>query len=101
MHEPAAPSGGQQNRWCGLQNDIHSPQTTVEEALTFSGSLRLGRWNSAAVIKSFVQEIMGIVELTPLAGALVGLPGAPPLTLSGPAALLAPVTAHCCNSHCL
>jgi len=57
------------------QNDIHSPQTTVEEALLFSGSLRLPRENDPTVIKSFVREIMDIVELTPLAGALVGLPG--------------------------
>ncbi len=61
-----------------MQNDIHSPQTTVEEALIFSASLRLLRENDAAVVKSFVKEIMQIVELTPLGGALVGLPGAPP-----------------------
>ncbi len=59
-----------------LQNDIHSPQTTVREALIFSASLRLTVDNlDKKTINAFVDEIMDIVELTPLKGALVGLPG--------------------------
>lgn len=64
------------NHVSALQNDIHSPQTTVREALTFSASLRLtGVKLDNRAIADFVDEIMGVVELTPLKGALVGLPG--------------------------
>ena len=57
------------------QNDIHSPATTIAEALLFSASLRLPGDLSKDKVKAFVDEIMEVVELTPLKNALVGLPG--------------------------
>ncbi|KDP34703.1 hypothetical protein JCGZ_10908 [Jatropha curcas] len=50
------------------QNDIHSPYVTVYESLLYSAWLRLAA-------DMFVEEVMELVELTPLKNALVGLPG--------------------------
>lgn len=57
------------------QNDIHSPHVTVHESLTFSAWLRLPREINAEMRKAFIEEVMELVELTPLREALVGLPG--------------------------
>ncbi|KAL0447513.1 UNVERIFIED_CONTAM: Pleiotropic drug resistance protein 1 [Sesamum latifolium] len=57
------------------QNDIHSPNVTVYESLVYSAWLRLPREVDAETRKMFVEEVMELVELTPLRGALVGLPG--------------------------
>ncbi|KAL5814771.1 hypothetical protein ACOSQ4_025412 [Xanthoceras sorbifolium] len=57
------------------QNDIHSPQVTVEESLRFSSSLRLPKEVSKDQRKEFVEEVMRLVELDTLRNALVGLPG--------------------------
>ncbi|KAL5742271.1 hypothetical protein ACOSP7_029003 [Xanthoceras sorbifolium] len=57
------------------QNDIHSPQVTVEESLWFSSSLRLPIGVSKYQRKEFVEEVMRLVELDTLKNALVGLPG--------------------------
>ncbi|XP_056687617.1 ABC transporter G family member 31 isoform X2 [Spinacia oleracea] len=57
------------------QNDIHSPQVTVEESLWFSCSLRLSKEISKETKKEFVDEVMRLVELDNLKHALVGLPG--------------------------
>ncbi|KAM1341583.1 hypothetical protein ACFX2F_006016 [Malus domestica] len=57
------------------QNDIHSPQVTVEESLLFSSSLRLPKEVSKEKRLEFVEEVMRLVELDPLRHALVGLPG--------------------------
>ncbi|XP_021716119.1 ABC transporter G family member 31-like [Chenopodium quinoa] len=57
------------------QNDIHSPQVTVEESLWFSSSLRLPKEISKETKKEFVEEVMRLVELDNLKHALVGLPG--------------------------
>jgi len=57
------------------QNDIHSPQATVHEALWFSARLRLGPEVNNADCARFISEVMALVELTPLTNALVGLPG--------------------------
>ncbi|KAK2641153.1 hypothetical protein Ddye_022916 [Dipteronia dyeriana] len=57
------------------QNDIHSPQVTVEESLWFSSSLRLPKEVSKDQRKEFVEEVMRLVELDILRHALVGLPG--------------------------
>ncbi|CAH2060101.1 unnamed protein product [Thlaspi arvense] len=57
------------------QNDIHSPQVTVEESLWFSASLRLPKDISKEQKKEFVEEVMRLVELDSLRYALVGLPG--------------------------
>ncbi|KAL5750507.1 hypothetical protein ACOSP7_025110 [Xanthoceras sorbifolium] len=57
------------------QNDIHSPQVTVEESLWFSSSLRLPKEVNKGQRKEFVEEVMRLVELDTLRNALVGLPG--------------------------
>ncbi|KAK9279099.1 hypothetical protein L1049_012774 [Liquidambar formosana] len=62
------------------QNDIHSPQVTVEESLQFSSSLRLPKEVSKEKKQEFVKEVMRLVELDTLRHALVGLPGSTGLT---------------------
>ncbi|GAB4850133.1 transcription factor [Ancistrocladus abbreviatus] len=57
------------------QNDIHSPHVTVHEALLYSAWLRLSPDVDDETRKMFVEEVMELVELTPLRGAIVGLPG--------------------------
>ncbi|KAE8039264.1 hypothetical protein FH972_011692 [Carpinus fangiana] len=57
------------------QNDIHSPQVTVEESLQFSSSLRLPKEVNKEKRHEFVEEVMRLVELDNLRHALVGLPG--------------------------
>ncbi|XP_042431162.1 ABC transporter G family member 39-like [Zingiber officinale] len=57
------------------QNDIHSPHVTVYESLLYSAWLRLSPEVDAETRKMFIEEVMGLVELTSLRGALVGLPG--------------------------
>ncbi|GAA0170679.1 ATP-binding cassette [Lithospermum erythrorhizon] len=57
------------------QNDIHSPHVTVYESLVYSSWLQLPSEVDYATRKMFVDEVMELVELTPLRGALVGLPG--------------------------
>ncbi|GAA0169238.1 ATP-binding cassette [Lithospermum erythrorhizon] len=54
------------------QNDIHSPHVTVYESLVYSAWLQLPSEVDYATSMLFVDEVM---ELTPLRGALVGLPG--------------------------
>ncbi|KAK3003971.1 hypothetical protein RJ639_019567 [Escallonia herrerae] len=57
------------------QNDVHSPCLTVHESLLFSAWLRLPSHVDSKTQKDFVDEVMVLVELTPLSGALIGLPG--------------------------
>ncbi|XP_050370923.1 ABC transporter G family member 31 isoform X3 [Argentina anserina] len=57
------------------QNDIHSPQLTVEESVRFSSALRLPKEVSVEKRLEFVEEVMKLVELDTLRHALVGLPG--------------------------
>nr|XP_019707357.1 ABC transporter G family member 36-like isoform X6 [Elaeis guineensis] len=57
------------------QDDIHSPQVTVYESLVFSTWLRLPAEVDSTAKKMFIEEVMELVELTPLRDALVGLPG--------------------------
>ncbi|KAI3763310.1 hypothetical protein L1987_53764 [Smallanthus sonchifolius] len=57
------------------QNDIHSPHVTVYESLLYSAWLRLATDVDEKTRKSFVDEVMDLVELNPLREALVGLPG--------------------------
>ncbi|XP_008795450.2 ABC transporter G family member 36-like [Phoenix dactylifera] len=57
------------------QNDIHSPHVTVYESLVYSAWLRLSSEVNSATRKMFIEEVMELVELTSLRGALVGLPG--------------------------
>ncbi|XXG64024.1 hypothetical protein AAC387_Pa05g2087 [Persea americana] len=53
------------------QNDIHSPNLTFYESLLYSAWLRL----PAEVDSKTRKEVMELVELASLRGALVGLPG--------------------------
>ncbi|XP_073007568.1 ABC transporter G family member 44-like [Typha latifolia] len=57
------------------QNDIHSPNVTVYESLAYSAWLRLPPEVNVETRKMFIEEVMELVELKPLRGALVGLPG--------------------------
>ncbi|OAY26651.1 ABC transporter G family member 32 [Manihot esculenta] len=57
------------------QNDIHSPCLTVFESLLFSAWLRLPPEVDMETQQAFVEEVIELVELTPISGALVGLPG--------------------------
>ncbi|KAK4428051.1 Pleiotropic drug resistance protein 1 [Sesamum alatum] len=57
------------------QNDIHSPYVTVYESLLFSAWLRLAPDVDSETRKMFVEKVMELVELTPIRGGLVGLPG--------------------------
>ncbi|KAK7321500.1 hypothetical protein VNO77_32212 [Canavalia gladiata] len=57
------------------QNDIHSPQVTIEESLLFSSSLRLPKEVDVAKRIEFVEQVMKLVELDSLRYALVGMPG--------------------------
>ncbi|XP_051134658.1 pleiotropic drug resistance protein 2-like [Andrographis paniculata] len=57
------------------QNDVHSPYVTVYESLVYSAWLRLPANVDIETQKMFVEEVMELVELTPLRNALVGLPG--------------------------
>ncbi|XP_010249929.1 PREDICTED: pleiotropic drug resistance protein 1-like [Nelumbo nucifera] len=57
------------------QNDIHSPHVTVYESLLYSAWLRLPSDVDSSTRKMFIEEVMELVELNPLRGALVGLPG--------------------------
>ncbi|GLC47082.1 hypothetical protein PLESTM_002024000 [Pleodorina starrii] len=59
------------------QFDVHNPQATVLESLIFSARMRLppGLLPDRAALLDFVGRVMGVVELGPLAGAMVGWPG--------------------------
>lgn len=57
------------------QTDVHSPCVTVIESLLYSAWLRLPSHVDLETRRVFVEEVMELVELTSLSGALVGLPG--------------------------
>ncbi|KAF8393306.1 hypothetical protein HHK36_021547 [Tetracentron sinense] len=63
------------------QNDIHSPCLTVRESLLYSSWLRLPSHIDLGTQRVFVEEVMELVELTRLRGALVGLPGVDGLSI--------------------
>ena len=68
------------NRLCGYieQTDVHLATSTVREALHFSASLRLPASVTATQRTKFVDEVLDILELTDIAGRVVGdatLPG--------------------------
>ncbi|KAL8171705.1 LOW QUALITY PROTEIN: hypothetical protein V2J09_023509 [Rumex salicifolius] len=63
------------------QNDIHSPNITVYESLLFSAWLRLSSEINSKTKEMFIQEVMEVLELTPLRDSLVGLPGVSGLSL--------------------
>ncbi|GAV84106.1 ABC_tran domain-containing protein/ABC2_membrane domain-containing protein/PDR_assoc domain-containing protein, partial [Cephalotus follicularis] len=56
------------------QNDIHSPHVTVYESLLYSAWLRLSPEVDTKTREMFIDEVMELVELSPLRQSLVGLP---------------------------
>ncbi|XWS08431.1 hypothetical protein CRYUN_Cryun40dG0002000 [Craigia yunnanensis] len=57
------------------QNDIHSPQITVEESVIFSAWLRLPPETDLKTRRGFVEEVIETVELHDIKDSLVGIPG--------------------------
>ncbi|XP_047320053.1 pleiotropic drug resistance protein 1-like [Impatiens glandulifera] len=57
------------------QTDIHSPHVTIYESLNYSAWLRLPKEVNNVSRKTFVEEVMELVEITSLRDALVGMPG--------------------------
>ncbi|XP_058111958.1 ABC transporter G family member 31-like isoform X1 [Magnolia sinica] len=57
------------------QDDIHSPCITVYESILYSAWLRLPSDVDLETQRVFVEEVMELVELTSLSGAIIGLPG--------------------------
>ncbi|CAO2170179.1 unnamed protein product [Urochloa humidicola] len=57
------------------QSDTHSQHLTVLESLLFSAWLRLPSEIDSTTTKIFVEDLMELLELTPLHGARVGLAG--------------------------
>jgi hypothetical protein len=60
---------------CLCAADIHSPATTVHEALLFSATLRLPEGVGPAAVRAFVREIERVVEVEDIVDAIVGMPG--------------------------
>lgn len=56
--------------------DIHSAGTTVREALVFSARLRLAEDIGWEQVQRTVDSTLAVTDLTALAGAIVGEPGA-------------------------
>ncbi|KAI4344716.1 hypothetical protein L6164_011910 [Bauhinia variegata] len=56
------------------QNDIHSPNITVEESLVFSAWLRLPPQIDSKTRAEFVNQVLETVELDGIKDSLVGLP---------------------------
>ncbi|CAI0410721.1 unnamed protein product [Linum tenue] len=57
------------------QNDIHSPRITVYESLLHSAWLRLPKSVNKQDRTMFIEEVIELVELSPLRNSIVGLPG--------------------------
>ncbi|KAK6267900.1 hypothetical protein QUC31_012060 [Theobroma cacao] len=63
------------------QNDIHSPHVTIYESLIYSAWLRLPPEVDSGTRKMFIEEVMELMELSPLRDAVVGLLGVNGLSL--------------------
>ncbi|CAI9101373.1 OLC1v1038679C1 [Oldenlandia corymbosa var. corymbosa] len=57
------------------QNDIHSPNITIEESLIFSAWLRLDPQIDAKTKSDFVKQVLETIELDSAKDHLVGIPG--------------------------
>ncbi|DBA99141.1 TPA: hypothetical protein ACH3X3_011764 [Trebouxia sp. C0006] len=57
------------------QFDTHTAAASVYEALLFSGTLRNGIEVDPKTTKAFVDQVLGLVELQTMRGAVVGRPG--------------------------
>ena len=64
----------QYRRMCAYaeQTDSHMPLSTVRESIAFSARLRLPRTVTEEQRNAFVDEILDILELTPVADRYVG-----------------------------
>lgn len=64
-------------RSCGfcMQQDVHEPMTTVREALQFSAHMRQPADVPEAEKLEYVEHIISLLELEPIADALIGVPG--------------------------
>ncbi|EKG19816.1 ABC transporter-like protein [Macrophomina phaseolina MS6] len=64
-------------RACGfcMQQDVHEPNATVREALQFSALMRQPMEVAEAEKLAYVEEIINLLELAPIADALIGTPG--------------------------
>jgi ATP-binding cassette subfamily G (WHITE) protein 2 (SNQ2) len=65
------------SRSCGfcMQQDVHEPTATIREALQFSAKLRQSPDISDKQKKAYVEEVISLLELGPIADALIGQPG--------------------------
>jgi ABC-type multidrug transport system ATPase subunit len=65
------------SRSCGfcMQQDVHEPTATIREALQFSAKLRQSPDISDKQKEAYVEEVISLLELGPLANALIGQPG--------------------------
>ncbi|XP_060969402.1 pleiotropic drug resistance protein 3 [Cannabis sativa] len=57
------------------QNDIHSPNITVEESVAYSAWLRLPPQIDSNTKAEFVKEVLETIELDVIKDSLVGMPG--------------------------
>lgn len=57
------------------QADVHEPTATVREALRFAAQLRQPSGISVAAKYAHVEQIMDLLDMRHLAGAIVGRPG--------------------------
>ena len=57
------------------QEDIHLPTATVREALNFSAIIRQGGERSTQEKLAYVDTVLEMLDMTPYADAVVGIPG--------------------------
>lgn len=71
------PLTGAFGRSCGfcMQQDVHEPHTTVREALQFSAVMRQPADVPEAEKLAYVENIIELLELSPIADAIVGKAG--------------------------
>lgn len=71
------PLDGTFSRSCGfcMQQDVHEPMATVREALEFSAKLRQPAHVPVAEKLDYVNHIISLLELEPIADAIIGEPG--------------------------
>jgi ATP-binding cassette subfamily G (WHITE) protein 2 (SNQ2) len=77
MYMAGQPLDAAFSRSCGfcMQQDVHEPTATIREALQFSAKLRQSPDISDKQKKAYVEEVISLLELGPIADALVGQPG--------------------------
>ncbi|KAF4546554.1 ABC transporter pmr5 [Lasiodiplodia theobromae] len=71
------PLTGAFGRSCGfcMQQDVHEPHTTVREALQFSAIMRQPAEVPESEKLAYVENIIELLELSPIADAIIGKPG--------------------------